>query len=135
MAIRISRRVDFGAYQRTMLQLQRFNITEKDLPRGFYQMHWSERRKYLMNVHRLFMCPRCREVIAPDEKHYRKQLCQRCGEHTQQHTVYSEDEDAQLGVHPMAHVGISKSDVLAITNPRPSVITDILKLLGDRKTK
>jgi len=135
MRIRVSRRVDFNAYTRTIAQLEGFGIKEADLPVGFYIMHWSERRRYIMSRYRLYVCPRCRRVVAPDEKHLNKQLCVRCGNNTQHRIDFSDSEEGLLTSHPAAHVGISKSDLPTITGMRSSIVHDVLSKLAKGKTR
>jgi hypothetical protein len=120
--MRISRHVSFTAYTRTMQQLEHYGITEVDLPDNFYYMHWSERRRYIQANYGLFVCPRCRSIMSPDQKHSRKHLCQRCGDNTQHHIIHVPDESSRVGSLPAASIPESS------TTPQPA-LTDIDEIL------
>jgi|GEM_PF-4340309 len=127
--MRISRTVNFNAYMRTIAELQQFGIEEKDLPPRFYEMHWSERRRYIMERFALYVCPRCRRVVDPADKHTRKHLCKRCGDNTSHHLTYINDDEALLGAHPRAIVGVSKPDPSTIAAARPSAVQAVMDRL------
>ena len=94
--MRISKRVSDSAYERTLTELAAYGVDTTKLPGTFYLMHWSERRRYIMDVLGLYQCPRCRTITHPENKHPRKQLCQACGDHTAHHPIYIDDVDSYV---------------------------------------
>jgi len=122
--MRISRRVHYPAYERTINQLSALGVDVTKLPDAFYFIHWSDRKRYIMREFGLFMCPRCRDVIKPEDKHERVALCKRCGDNTQHRLVYYPDDDPQV---VPSHF---ERPTLAPTKPKISVNDIMARLKG-----